>query len=159
MLIGYISYFIYIGPKSNWVIIAVLGALLLVANAYLGFQIRYSYRVRSLMGAVHSKRFKSKAFLPKKDPSDRVFKAVKSILKKEKVFYRLQTTKFRIPEIGAYRHNLLLKKKGVRVIIKASSLKTSRSGCILLVPEGADEDQMEEMMSLFDDAFGSGPSS
>lgn len=155
-IIGYVSYFIYEGPKNYWFMIAFLGALLLVANLYLGFQVRYSFKINRLMAVVHSKRFKSRALLPKFDPSDRVYKAVRSVLKKEKIFYRLQTSKFRIPELGAYKHNLHLKKQGVRIVIKAGSSKNSRSGSILLVPEGADADQMEEMMSLFDDAFGNG---
>jgi hypothetical protein len=156
VLVGYVSYFIYDGPKNYWFMLVFLGALLLVANLYLGFQIRYSFRIKKLMMGVHSKRFKSRSLLPKFHPSDRVYKAVRSVLKKQKIFYRLQTTKFRIPELGAYKHNLHLKKQGVRIVIKAGSLKNSRSGSILLVPEGANGDQMEEMMSLFDDAFGDG---
>ena len=156
VLIGYVSFFIYEGPRQNWIILALLGALLVVANAYLGFQIRYSYRVHKLMGVVHSKRFKSKAFLPKGEPSDRVYKAVRALLKKEKIFYNLDATKFRIPELGAYKHNLRLKKLGMRVIIKAGSVKQSRSGTLLLVPEGASEDSMEDMMARFDSAFGDG---
>lgn len=158
VLIGYILYFLYGGPKSYRFMIAFLGALMLVANIYLGFQVQYSFRIKRLMSVVHSKRFKSRAILPKFDPSDRVYKAVRSLLKKKKIFYRLQTSKFRIPELGAYKHNLHLKKQGARIVIKAGSTKNSRSGSILLVPEGADADQMEEMMSLFDDAFGDGGS-
>ena len=158
VLIGYVSYFIYDGPKNYWFMLVFLLVLLLVANLYLGFQIRYSIRIKKLMGAVYSKRFKSKALLPKSEPSDRVYKAVRSILKKQKIFYRLQTTKFRIPELGAYKHNMQIKKQGMRIIIKAGSTKHSRSGCILLVPERSDGVQVEEMMSLFDEAFGDGAS-
>jgi hypothetical protein len=148
--------FIYLlveDPSRNWIFLVIMGIIWLLFSLFLGFQIRYAYRVKNLLKDVHHKAFKRKRFFTKGEPVDVVHKGLRSILKKEKIYITKDESKFRIPELGKFRHNLYLKKLGIRIIIKKNTTLLPGDGSILLVPEKTSVEKLDQLKESIEEAF------
>lgn len=140
--------------SRNWIFLVVLGIIWMFFSTFLIFQIRYAYRVKNLLKDVHHKAFRRKKLFSKGQPVDMVHKGLRSLLKKEKVKITREESKFHIPEIGRFRHNLYLKKLGIRVIIKKNTTLLPGDGSILLVPEKTSREKLDGLMEMIEEAFG-----
>jgi len=141
------------GPKRNWPFIVILGIIWAFFAAFLMFQIRYSHRIVKLMEGVYHKSFKRKRMFSTGVPIDVVNKRIRHVLKKKRFKVSKGETKFRIPEIGKYRHNLYLPKFGVRLIIRKTATYLPGDGSILLVPEKTTQGQLDELKDIITDAL------
>ncbi len=118
------------------------------------FQIRYGLRVKRLLKDAHHKSFKRRRAFSKHEPVKQADAGIRSLLKKEKIFFRPGHTNFRIPEVGRFKHNLYLKKLGIRIIIKKHSAMQTGDGAILLIPENTTREKLDGLKALIEEAFG-----
>ena len=149
-----IVYLLVEDPSKNWIFLVILGVIWLFFALFLVFQIRYAYRIMRLLRDVHHKSFKRRKLFSKGQPVDMVHKGLRSILKKQKIGITAEESKFHIPELGRFRHNLYLKKLGIRVIIKKNTTILPGDGSILLVPEKTSQEELDGLKESIEEAFG-----